>query len=53
MNRGDFSKKAPFSTETPPLYVTLPLEVQAMSKMILIIEDEESMANILKLFYEE
>ena len=24
MNRGDFSKKAPFSTETPPLYVTLP-----------------------------
>ena len=53
MNRGDFSKKAPFSTETPPLYVTLPLEVQAMSKMILIIEDEESIQNIIKAFLED
>ena len=53
MNRGDFSKKAPFSTETPPLYGTLPLEVQAMSKMILIIEDEESIQNIIKAFLED
>ena len=53
MNRGDFSKTAPFSTETPPLYVTLPLEVQAMSKMILIIEDEESIQNIIKAFLED
>lgn len=53
MNRRIFSKKAPFSTETPPLYGTLPLEVQAMSKMILIIEDEESIQNIIKAFLED
>ena len=41
------------STQTPSLYVTLPLEVQAMSKMILIIEDEESIQNIIKAFLED
>ena len=41
------------STQTPSLYVTLPLEVQAMSKMILIIEDEKSIQNIIKAFLED
>ena len=35
------------------MYVTLPLEVQAMSKMILIIEDEESIQNIIRAFLED
>ena len=48
MNRRIFSKKAPFSTETPPLYGTLPLEEQEMSKMILITEDETHIHSIIK-----
>src|SRR5699024_9810810 len=40
-------------TETPPLYGTLPLEVSSMAKMILIIEDEESIQNIIRAFLED
>lgn len=46
-------RKVNFSTLTSLLYDTLPLEVRAMSKMILVIEDEKSLQNIIKAFLED
>lgn len=53
MYLGGFQRNLPNSTETPQLCVTLFTEVFLLSKTILIIEDEQAIQNVIKVFLED